>query len=256
MLQMRDDNDGGKAEGKGGEYVVGVDPASRNIAFCVIRPSDNAVVTMAHIDLAGKKRVIPSAKKCAELMKTTIRECKYLSRGIRTVFIEKQGHRNNRNVAVQEAVEEVYASMGVDVLVIPPRDVYTEFVPFARKMPEVSHMVTWRETNPGRSKATKDKRYRIKKKIFNKGGKRLFKRGAECRMLGGIKKRRKELQTAFKAHDKRYPLKKERKTERKVKTSQVDMSDAMITCLVGLNKRERERGGTRDYIAERLPRSK
>lgn len=246
----------GKEENKkDGEYVVGIDIASRNLGICLLDTDENKVSAFIHIDLAGKKRTIPTAAVCAELIKTTILESELLCKNITCAIIEKQAHVNNKNVAIENALADVYQSIGARVIVISPQNVNKEIIetccPCIR---EARNIATWLENNTGTTNSLKSKRYSKKKKLFAIIGERLLSR-TERLMIERIKGHRIKLQKEFVQHDNRYKRKRNmRKSTRKVKRNfEYDLYDAFLTALVGIKQiGEKENNHDRDFLQERL----
>jgi len=243
--------------------IIGIDPAARNLGFCVLSTTENRIVSMAHVDLAGKKAKAPTASKCKELIRSTLENAPFLRKNIRKAIIEDQSHINNNNVAIQNELERIYISLGVEVEIIRPQEVIRHIMPVIDHFPQCVALKKELERIQSRikrlrkdkTKAVELKRerqrcYNKKKTLFENFGKHLMS-PTERNMISVVSRKRKELREAMIKHDKQYRPNK--KTKRTIKTKAVDIVEGFLTALVAMNKHNEK--DDRDYITERIERS-
>ncbi len=232
------------------------DPAPRNMAYGALNAQENKFVTMAMIDLTGKKRGLPSAKRCGELIASTIHQQPVLRHRNEIVVVERQTHKNNKNVKIQKSLEKTYEDLGIEVIILDPKKVFAYVRTRSVVFPECKRLIKEHGAIQGKTEADAQKRYTVKKKLYCAFGKRLVRRGSERLMMTQIAKKRKELEKGMRAHDVKSPPKKPRQTKRSVKKRPDDLYDVVVGVLYQANQLAKEgKFGLepkRDFFEERL----
>ena len=198
--------------------TVYVDVGSRNNYITVYDKDTDRMLTFCHIDLVGEKYKIPSSTTCAEKIKEIIKQYPLLTKNVSVCGIETQMATNVHNMALANAVKEVYMESGVRVVMVDPKKMYQHIMPML-------------ELVPGFEKyADKLGKRSVKKKLSVLLGNNVIKQGVEWRMYKSVYEQRKVLLEKIHEFDGKFKKnrKKQSKGKRKIKglTNQNERDEA------------------------------
>lgn len=200
------------------ERTVYVDVGARNNYITVYDKSTDRMLTFCHIDLVGEKYKIPSSSVCAERIKEIIRKYPWLTKNVSVCGVEIQMATNAHNMAIANAVKEVYMEFGIKVVTVDPKKMYKHIKPILELVPGFENY------------ADKLGKRSVKKKLSVLLGNNVIRQGVEWRMYKSVYDQRKVLLEKIHSFDNKYKKnrKKQSKGKRRIKglTNQNERDEA------------------------------